>query len=138
MENLIETDTNKIIPERGKKIALARLDIVKKWLEYRKNKIDKLAADYEFVQLHNISNSNLYQILGKICRGSLHRWKTKLDGTNDFTRLVPNYQYTSCSEFRTTLTEEEIKIFMGLLLHPNRISIGKAISYTKYYLKEQG
>jgi putative transposase len=27
---------------------------------------------------------------------------------------------------------------MGLLLHPNRISIGKAISYTKYYLKERG
>lgn len=138
MENLIETNTNKIIPERGKKIALARLDIVQKWLEYRKGKMDKLKADYEFVQLHNISNSNLYQILGKICRGSLHRWKTKLEGTNDFIKLVPNYQYTSCTEFRTTLTEEEIKIFMGLLLHPNRISIGKAISYTKYYLKEQG
>ena len=137
-QNLIETEINKIIPERGKKIALARLDIVQKWMEYRKDKIDKLAADYEFVQLHNISNSNLYQILGKVCRGSLHRWKTKLDGTNDFTRLVPNYQYTSCAEFRTTLTDEEIKIFMGLLLHPNRISIGKAISYTKYYIKEQG
>ncbi len=138
LENLPEIDTNKIIPERGKKIALARLDVIQKWLEYRSKKTDKLSADYEFVQLHNILNSNLYQILGKICRGSLHRWKTKLDGTNDFTKLVPNYQYTSCLEFRTTLTEEEIKIFMGLLLHPNRISIGKAISYTKYYLKEQG
>jgi putative transposase len=130
--------TQQIIPERGKKIALARLDIVRKWLEYRKGRTDKLKADYEFVQLHNISNSNLYQILGKICRGSLHRWKTKLDGTEDFTKLVPNYQYTSCSEFRTTLTEQEIKIFLSLLLHPNRISIGKAISYTKYYLKDRG
>lgn len=136
--NASTQEQNKIIPERGKKIALARLDIIQKWLEFRKGKNDKLKADYEFVQLHNISNSYLYQILGKICRGSLHRWKTKLDGTNDFTKLVPNYQYTSCAEFRTTLTDEEIKIFMGLLFHPNRISIGKAISCTKYYLKEQG
>ena len=27
---------------------------------------------------------------------------------------------------------------MGLLLHPNRLSIGKAITLTKYKLKEQG
>jgi len=27
---------------------------------------------------------------------------------------------------------------MGLLLHPNRLSIGKAIALTKYRLKEQG
>lgn len=137
MKNLIETDTTKIIPERGKKIALARLDIVQKWIEYRKAKIDKLKADYEFVELHNISNSNLYQVTGKICRGSLHRWKTKLDGTEDYSRLVPNYKYTSCLEFRTSLTDEEIKLFMSLLLHPKRISIVKAISCTKYKLKEQ-
>ncbi len=50
MKNPTDTDT-KIIPERGKKIALARLDIVQKWLEYRSKKTDKLSADYEFVQL---------------------------------------------------------------------------------------
>lgn len=136
-DSLIETDT-KIIPERGKKIALARVDLIRKWQDFRHNKIDKLKADYEFVQLHNTSqNSPLYQILGKVCRGSLHRWKTKLDGTEDYSRLVPNYKYTSCLEFRTSLTDEEIKLFMSLLLHPNRLSIGKAISYTKYKLKEQ-
>ena len=42
------------------------------------------------------------------------------------------------NEYRTCLTDEEIKIFMGLLLHPNRICIGKAIALTKYKLKEQG
>ena len=42
------------------------------------------------------------------------------------------------NEYRTCLTDEEIKIFMGLLLHPNRISIGKSIALTKYKLKEQG
>ncbi len=137
-ESLTETETQ-IIPERGKKIALARFDLIKKWEEYRANKVDKLKADYEFVELHNTnSNAPLYQILGKICRGSLHRWKTKLQGTEDYIKLVPSYKYTSSLEFRTSLTEEEIKLFMSLLLHPNRISIGKAIIYTKHYLKEQG
>lgn len=136
-DSLIDTDI-KIIPERGRKIALARVDLVQKWLEFRRGKIDKLKADYEFAQLHNTdTNSPLYQILGKVCRGSLHRWKTKLNGTEDYSRLVPNYKYTSCLEFRTSLTDEEIKLFMSLLLHPNRLSIGKAISYTKYKLKEQ-
>ncbi len=147
-ESLTETKTTsqteiqpqaKIIPARGKKIALARFDILKKWAEFRSDKVDKLKADYDFVSLHNTNpNTPLYQILGKICRGSLHRWKTKLQGSEDYTKLVPNYKYTGSLEFRTSLTEEEIKLFMSLLLHPNRISIGKAITYTKHYLKEQG
>ena len=61
-----------------------------------------------------------------------------LNGTEDYTKLLPQYQYSSVNEYRTILNDEEIKIFMGLLLHPNRISIGKAIALTKYKLKEQG
>ena len=125
-------------PEKCKQIALARLDLIHKWLEFRKKSTNKLQADYNFVKLHNCSNSYLFTILGKISRGSLHRWKTMLDGTEDYTRLIPNYKYVSVNEYRTCLTDEEIKIFMGLLLHPNRICIGKAIALTKYKLKEQG
>ncbi len=83
-ESITETETQ-IVPERGKKIALARFDLIKKWEEYRSEKIDKLKADYEFVALHNVNpNTQLYQILGKICRGSLHRWKTKLKDIEDY------------------------------------------------------
>ena len=125
-------------PEKCKQIALARLDLIHKWLEFRKKSTNKLQADYNFVKLHNSSNSYLFNVLGKISRGSLHRWKASLDGTEDYTRLIPNYKYVSVNEYRTCLTDEEIKIFMGLLLHPNRICIGKAIALTKYKLKEQG
>ncbi len=125
-------------PEKCKQIALARLDLIRKWQEFRRKAVNKLQADYNFVKLHNCSNSYLFTILGKISRGSLHRWKTMLDGTEDYTRLIPNYKYVSVNEYRTCLTDEEIKIFMGLLLHPNRICIGKAIALTKYKLKEQG
>ena len=125
-------------PEKSKQIALARLDLIDKWLEFRKKSTNKLQADYDFVKLHNTSNSHLFEILGKISRGSLHRWFTMLNGTEDYTKLLPQYKYSKIDEYRTVLTDEEIKIFMSLLLHPNRISVGKATALTKYKLKEQG
>lgn len=136
MENQFETI--KYTPEKAKQNALAKLDLIRKWQEFRRKAVNKLQADYDFVKLHNSSKSYLFSVLGKISRGSLHRWKASLDGTEDYTRLIPNYKYVSVNEYRTCLTDEEIKIFMGLLLHPNRICIGKAIALTKYKLKEQG
>jgi len=128
----------RIIPDKLKKIALARVDVVQKWLEFRRKSNNLMKADYDFVQLHNTSNSHLYQTIGKICRGNLHRWKTKLGDTEDYTLLIPQYKYASINDFRTSLTDDEIKLFMGLLLHPNRISIGKAIAIAKYHLKQNG
>lgn len=133
-----QVETIKYTPEKAKQNALAKLDLIRKWQEFRRKAVNKLQADYDFVKLHNSSDSYLFSVLGKISRGSLHRWKASLDGTEDYTRLIPNYKYVSVNEYRTCLTDEEIKIFMGLLLHPNRICIGKAIALTKYKLKEQG
>ncbi len=125
-------------PEKSKKIALARLDLLNQWKEFRRKSDNKLQADYDFVILHNTSNSHLFEILGKISRGTLHRWKNTLNGTKDYTKLIPQYKYAKVEEYRTCLTDEEIKIFMGLLLHPNRLCIGKAIALTKYKLQQQG
>ena len=125
-------------PEKSKKIALARLDLLNQWKEFRRKSDNKLQADYDFVNLHNTSNSYLFEILGKISRGTLHRWKNILNGTEDYTKLIPQYRYAKVDEYRTCLTDEEIKIFMGLLLHPNRLCIGKAIALTKYKLQQQG
>ena len=112
--------------------------MLNQWKEFRRKSENKLQADYDFVNLHNTSNSHLFEILGKISRGSLHRWKTILNGTEDYTKLIPQYKYAKVDEYRTILTDEEIKIFMGLLLHPNRMCIGKAIALTKYKLQRQG
>lgn len=128
----------KFTPEKSKKIALARLDLLNQWKEFRRKSDNKLQADYDFVNLHNTSNSHLFEILGKISRGTLHRWKNILNGTEDYTKLIPQYRYAKVDEYRTCLTDEEIKIFMGLLLHPNRLCIGKAIAFTKYKLQQQG
>ena len=110
-------------PEKSKRIALARLDLIHKWLEFRRKANNKLQADYDFTNLHNTSNSYLYQILDKISRGTLHRWQAMLSGTEDYTKLLPRYKYSTVREYRTVLNDEEIKIFMGLLLHPNRLCI---------------
>lgn len=125
-------------PEKSKKIALARLDLLNQWKEFRRKSDNKLQADYDFVNLHNTSNSHLFEILGTISRGTLHRWKNILNGTEDYTKLIPQYKYAKVDEYRTCLTDEEIKIFMVLLLHPNRLCIGKAIALTKYKLQQQG
>lgn len=125
-------------PEKSKKIALVRLDLLNQWKEFRRKSDNKLQADYDFVSLHNTSNSHLFEILGKISRGTLHRWKNIINETEDYTKLIPQYRYAKVNEYRTCLTDEEIKIFMGLLLHPNRLCIGKAIALTKYKLQQQG
>ena len=121
-------------PEKSKQIALARLDIIHKWLEFRKKSQNKLQADYDFVKLHNTSNSHLFKILGKISRGSLHRWHSMLNETEDYTKLLPQYKYATVREYRTVLNDEEIKIFMSLLLHPNRLSAGIKLCPCSYNL----
>ena len=40
-------------PEKYKKLALARLDIVKNWIEFRKSYKNKMQSDCDFIQLYN-------------------------------------------------------------------------------------
>ena len=58
MENLLEQNYITFTPEKCKQIALARLDLIHQWLEFRKKFQNKLQADYDFVKLHNTSNSH--------------------------------------------------------------------------------
>ena len=95
-----QVDTIKYTPEKAKQNALAKLDLIRKWQEFRRKAVNKLQADYDFVKLHNSSNYYLFTVLGKISRGSLHRWKSMLDGTEDYTMLIPNYKYISLNEYR--------------------------------------
>ena len=78
----------------------------------------------------------IYAKLGKVSFGTLQRWKRVLGNSNNYELLIPNYHYEDYS--RTCLTEYEKQIFLKLLLHPNKFSIGKAISLTQYVLKSQG
>ncbi len=44
-----------------------------------------------------------------------------LNETEDYIQLLPQYKYSKVAEYRTILTDEEIRIFMNLLLYPKPI-----------------
>ena len=96
--------------------------------------------DKEFLQLYNTGmfQEEIFKTLGKVSIGSLYRWRALLDYNKVWTSLVGQYKYSTRKEYRTTLNEEQIKIFIQILLSPNAFSIGKVISLTQHILKECG
>ena len=125
-------------PDKAKTIALARLDLLNLWKNQRKNQQNKTQFDTDFLSAYNaqVLYPGIYAKLGKVSIGTLQRWKRVLGNSNNYELLIPNYHYEDYS--RTCLTEYEKQIFLKLLLHPNKFSIGKAISLTQYVLKTQG
>ena len=125
-------------PDKAKTIALARLDLLNLWKNQRKNQQNKTQFDTDFLSAYNaqVLYPEIYAKLGKVSIGTLQRWKRVLGNSNNYELLIPNYHYEDYS--RTCLTEYEKQIFLKLLLHPNKFSIGKAISLTQYVLKSQG
>ena len=125
-------------PDKAKIIALARLDLLKLWKQERKNQQNKTQFDKDFLSAYNaqVLYPEIHAKLGKVSIGTLQRWKRILGNSNNYELLIPNYHYEDYS--RTCLTEYEKQIFLKLLFHPNKFSIGKAISLTQYVLKSQG
>ena len=103
-------------------MALAKYDLVRIWSNYRleeKQKgVSKKVADSEFLTTYNtgLLYSKIFNILGKISIGALYRWKALLEDKNDWTVLIGNYNYTANGCYRTSLSENEIKIFLNILL----------------------
>jgi len=130
--------TNFHKPDKAKIIALARLDLLNLWKNERKNQENKTQFDTDFLSAYNaqVLYPEIYAKLGKVSIGTLKRWKRILGNSNNYEHLIPNYHYEDYS--RTSLTDYEKQIFLKLLLHPNKFSIGKAISLTQYVLKTQG
>lgn len=130
--------TNFHKPDKAKTIALARLDLLNLWKQERKNQQNKTQFDKDFFSAYNaqVLYPEIYAKLGKVSIGTLQRWKRILGNSNNYELLIPNYHYEDYS--RTCLSDYEKQIFLKLLLHPNKFSIGKAISLTQYVLKTQG
>ena len=132
---LTPTDFHK--PDKAKIIALARLNLLNIWKNERKNQRNKTQFDNDFLGAYNaqVLYLEIYAKLGNVSIGTLQRWKRIIGNSNNYELLVPNYHYEDYS--RTCLTDYEKQIFLKLLLHPNKFSIGKAISLTQYVLRTQ-
>lgn len=134
-----ENFSQDFIPERGKMIALAKIDLLNEWNSFRIQYKSKSEADKLFIELYNSGEylKNIFELLGKTSRGSLLRWnKAYLDEEN-WESLVPQYKYSGIQDYKTALTDEQIGIFLKILLHPNQFSIGKAIKLTTLILKRK-
>src|SRR5574344_1457914 len=134
----------KIISEFQRNKALAKYDLIKFWEDYRKNKkennISNKNSDKMFLESYNtgLLYPEIFAVLNTIGIGSLYSWKNIIDKNSDWTALVGNYKYSSNKVYRTKLKEEEITVFLKILLSPNKFSIGKAIGLTRHILEEKG
>lgn len=134
------TGNQNYVPQSAKDVALARMDLIKEWKMFRNSHHKKTYADKEFLSSYNsgMFYEKIFEKIGSVSIGTLKRWNKILGHSSDYTVLIPNYCYSKQHEFRTTLSEQEKNIFMKLLLHPNKFSVGKSISITKHVLKKQG
>ncbi len=139
VEKPVKTESG-FIPEQARTIALVRVDLIKDWHKFRNKHSTKHEGDKLFLELYNSGEylKNIFRIIGKISIGSLKRWNKLYTEHESWEALVPQYNYTSFNEYKTTLTEEEIGIFLKLLLHPNQFSIGKATKLTTHILEKKG
>lgn len=144
--NNFQIKQERLISESQRDIALAKYDLIHLWLKYRK---EYKANPYEettqtinekFVQMYNtgLLFETIFKKVGSISVGSLYRWKKLLSENQDWTALVGQYKYSTRKEYKTSLNEEQIKVFLNILLSPNNFSIGKAIGLAKHILKERG
>lgn len=133
---LVPINSAQNLPNKAKEVGLARLDLIREWQKFRKAQRFKTQADKEFVETYStgLLYENIFEKLGKISIGTLERWKRKVKNTSDYRLLMPNYNYST--EFRTTLNEFEKQVFLKILLHPNKFSIGKAISISRHILEK--
>ena len=128
------------IAESAKLTALARVDIVKALQNIRGKYKTKKEADSIFLDLYNSGMllPKVYQFIGSISVGTLHRWLWAYEDCEDYRVLLPGYKYSKQNEYNTILTQEMKNIFIKFLMHPNKFSVGKAIKLTRHILEKRG
>jgi putative transposase len=136
---LVPINFKEYLTDKVKETALARFDLVKEWQRQRKHQRKQTKFDIDFLDAYNagLLYPKIYTTIGNVSIGTLQRWKRILSNSSDFRLLIPNFHYQN-AERRISLTEFEKQIFMKFLLHPNKFSIGKAISLTQYILEKNG
>ncbi|NLO92523.1 MAG: transposase [Elusimicrobia bacterium] len=126
------------IPESSRKIALARLDLVRAWQAHRSTHTGTAAqADAEFAAAYNSAHAfaQLHDTLGDVAIKTLYRWNSMLGGGSDWSVLVP--QWGKQGSEGPMLDPLERDIFMGQLLAPQKININAAYTFTVQHLAER-
>jgi putative transposase len=124
------------LPETYKEIALARYDLVKLWINYRKSSGKKTEADKEFIQIYETKKYKyLYEMLGSVSIKTLYRWLAKLEESKwDFVSLAPNYK----REKGVYLEPVEINTLLKYIKYPTKLKISEIIRWAVAELQEAG
>lgn len=125
------------LPEAYKETALARYDLVKLWLNYRKESgLKKTEADKEFIIIYESKEYRyLYSVLGSVSIKTLYRWLTILEENKwDFTALSPNYK----REKGVNLESVEINAILKYIKYPTKLKISEIIRWAIAELNEAG
>lgn len=128
-------------PEKAKKLALAKADLINLWENFRKSKPDKRLADLDFIASYNngLISKNLFSIIGKTSIQSLYRWQKSLKDTNGhYETLIPGYKYGSESKYSTSLSQIEQDMLKDLILKDSKIRVGTAYRLITYALQTKG
>lgn len=129
-----------VVPEKQKKLAFAKYDLIKKWDEFRNGNKNKTIAGKDFLQLYNNNAicEELFGIIGEVAIWTIYEWHKKLRIYNDdWHCLINNYTFGEKTKKSAMYPEKEAE-FLKNLLHPNQLNIGKAIKYTKLALTQRG
>ncbi len=127
------------IPEKTKRLALARMDLLKHWENWRDEHADqpKKQADQGFILAYNTGAvfKPVHELVGEVSIKTLYRWQSSLEHSLDWTRLVPAY---TCGSQEPELYPYEKESFENLLLNPNRSSVGHATTMLRTVFKGKG
>ena len=134
----IQSASETPLPPEAKKVALARMDLLRAWEGFRKNYKKVAEADKEFLSAFNsgVIYKNVCETLGNVSIKSLYRWKDLLGDGSDWMKLIPLY-YCKTPE-GSQLSKDDIDVVMNICLNPRNFRIGTAIRLTKAYLKSKG
>lgn len=131
--------TASFVTEKVQLTALARVDLIKGFQNFRTRLKTRKEAMQNFLELYNsgLYLKKIYEFIGSVSRGTVNRWIKAYDEMG-FDALMPQYRYPKYDEYDCSLDEHMKQVLMKFLLHPNKITIRKAISLTRYILENEG
>ncbi len=140
--NLVTLNNNAVSFEsqKARLEALARIDIVNCYLNFRKRYSTRKAADVDFLSMYNCGQllPKIFKTIGTISSATLQRWVSCFQKHGTIESMLPKYKYSKLGEYNTALTPEMISVFKGFLLNENQFRVSKAISFTKVCLQGKG
>lgn len=131
-----------VVPEKAKRLALAKVDLVTHWQNYRTGFKNKKQADSEFVFSYNAGalNKDLFKIVGKVSLASLYRWQKDLKANyGDYRCLICEYKYGAESVITTkAMTPIEQVMLTDKLFNPAKMDVGTIRRTIAYELNLRG